>query len=190
MIYQALNYIVQELNRYLMVRFQLSDTCALLGTVLDEAGTVPEKNQNKIIVSLVNLEHETNHPYALTQQYSDKGNITQNLPYNFNLDILLLALFSNYDEALKFLSESIYFFQSKQVFTHQNAPGLDPAIEKLSLEIIKLSYHEMHSLWTALGAKYLPSVLFKTRMLSFQSGDIDSIVPVINTVAPSVNPSA
>lgn len=171
-----------------MVRFQLNDTCAVLGTVLDETGAVPEKNQNKIIVSLVNLEHETNHAYAVNQQFSKTGNLTQNLPFNFNLDILLLSLFSNYDEALKFLSESILFFQSKQVFTHQNSPGLDPAIEKLSLEIIKLSYHEMHSLWTALGAKYMPSVLFKVRMLSFQGDNINSIVPTIGNVDPDVHP--
>jgi hypothetical protein len=50
----------------------------------------------------------------------EKGNVYQkeNMPYNFNLDVLITAVFepSNYDEGLKFLSDAISFFQRKNVF--------------------------------------------------------------------------
>ena len=169
MIYSALNIVVQELNRFLMRRFQTPDTKAVLSGILDETGAVPEENQNKVILSLVNLEHETNQQYANYQSVEKGTGAVINMPYNFNLDVLVTPMFSNYQEALKFLSETIYFFQAKQVFTAENTVGLDPGLQKLAFEIVRLSHTEMHNLWTALGAKYLPSVLFRVRMLSFQS---------------------
>ena len=189
MIYTALSYVVQELNRFLMRRFLQQDTRAILSSILDETGAVPEENQNKIIVSLVNLEHETNHQYAQYQKLENGQVNAQNLPYNFNLDVLVTALFNNYGEALKFLSETVYFFQAKHLFTSENSPGLDPRIQKLSFEIIKLNYHETHSLWTALGAKYQPSVMFKVRMLSFQSNELDSLDPPISGLASDSTPT-
>jgi hypothetical protein len=147
---------------------------------LDETGAVPEENHNKIIVSLVNLDHETNQQYAQYQQLEGGKINSPNLPYNFNLDVLVTALFSNYGEALKFLSETIYFFQAKHHFTPENSPGLDPRIQKLSFEIIKLNYHETHSLWAALGAKYQPSIMFKVSMLSFQSNELNVVDPLIS----------
>lgn len=189
MIYNALNYIVQELNYYLMNHFSIQDNKAILGTIVNEAGEVLTENQNKIIISLVNLDYETNQQYAIANRYVGDKSITQNLPYNFNLDILTTALFSNYDEALKFLSQTIYFFQAKQVFNHENSPGLDPNIQKLTIEIVKINYHEMHNLWTALGTKYMPSVLFKIRMLSFQSGEIKGINTAIQDIDENINPN-
>ncbi|MFK8006928.1 MAG: DUF4255 domain-containing protein [Saprospiraceae bacterium] len=188
MIYSALNYMVEQLNLFLLNRFSVQDRKAILGSIVDESGTIPEENKNKIILSLVNLEHDTNRQYATVNQYDGNKNIQYNQPYNFNLDILITALFSNYDEALKFLSESIYFFQAKHVFTHENSPELDSQIEKLTVELIKLDYSEMQNLWTALGTKYMPSVLFKVRMLSFQSNDIKSISTAIQVVDKNINP--
>lgn len=189
MIHTALNYVVQQLNLFLMRRFSTQDSKAVLGTILNESGSVPEENQNKIILTLVNLEHETVRQYATAQRNVGASVIEQNIPYNFNLDVLTTALFNNYDEALKFLSETIYFFQAKHVFTHENSPGLDPKIDKLTFEIVKINYHEMQNLWTALGTKYMPSVLFKVRMLSFESGQIDQVDSTISGIDENTRPN-
>lgn len=171
-----------------MRKFQLMENKAILGTILNESGSVPEGNRDKVLVTLVNLEQETNYQYINFQKAGGKNNYQLNYPFNFNMDILITALFSDYNESLKFLSEAIYFFQAKNLFNHENSPGLDSRIKQLSFEVIKLSYHEAHSLWTALGAKYMPSVLFKVRMLSFQSDEIQELKTTIENVDPSVNP--
>lgn len=188
MIYKTLSYVVQELDHFLMRRFLSRESKAILSNIVDEAGAVPEGNKNKVIVTLVNLEHETNHPYALQSNVRNGLNVSQNLPYNFNMDVLVTALFNNYQEALKLLSETLYFFQAKHLFTPDNSPGLDPGIQKISFEVVKLSYHEAHSLWTALGVKYMPSVLFRVRMLSFQSDEIVKLDPLVNAIDPKLNP--
>ncbi|MEO1261776.1 MAG: DUF4255 domain-containing protein [Bacteroidota bacterium] len=189
MINSALQYVARELNRYLMRKFNLQEDKAILGSILDETGAVPEGNKDKVLVTLVNMEQETNYQYINFEKTKGNSNYQLNTPFNFNMDVLITALFSNYNEALKFLSETIYFFQSKNLFNHENSPGLDPKIQQLSFEVIKLSYHEVHSLWTALGAKYMPSVLFKVRLLSFQSDQVQQVDTTISDVGPSVNPN-
>jgi hypothetical protein len=172
MIYEALSCVAKELNAYLVEKFKVHDQKAILNAILNQDGSIPEHSLNKIVLSLLNLEHDTTVPFnpVYTNQHASKA-AQFNLPYNFNLDVLVTALFenSNYDEGLKFLSEAIYFFHGKSLFTHENTPGLDDRIDQLSLELIRLTYHQEHSLWGAMGAKYMPSVLFKIRLLSFQS---------------------
>jgi hypothetical protein len=189
MIYQALNCVTKELNEYLGTRFKLhGKSAAALNTILNQDGTIPEHNLNKIILSLINMEHETNvrfNPVYVSGDAGNKAKLIDNPPYNFNLDVLITAVFesTNYDEGLKFLSESILFFQRKNSFTPKNTPSMDSAILELNFELIKLSYHQEHSLWGALGAKYMPSVLFKIRLLSFQS-NTQTEVPLITHTGP------
>ena len=175
MIYDSLHYCTQELDRYLKFRFSVAETKAVVGKIVDESGSIPAENQNKIILSLVNLEPETNRPYTSVQRPEGAQDIQQRQPYSFNMHVLVSALFEDYGEALKMLSEAVYFFQAKQEFTHENSPGLNPAIQRLTFEFMKVEYSEMHNIWASLGARYLPSALFKVRMLSFKGGEIDGI---------------
>ena len=189
-IYQALNSVTKELNDYLIRRFMLkTQKAAVLNTILNQDGSIPEDCLNKIVVSLINLEHETSFPFSRVyiekEKVEDGFTLIENLPFNFNLDVLITAVFesSNYNEGLKFLSEAIYFFQKKNFFSKTNTPHLDSNIQELAFELVKLSYHQEHSLWGALGAKYMPSVLFKVRLLSFQDDSVED-VPAIRETAP------
>ena len=82
----------------------------------------------------------------------------------------------NYPEALKFISNTISFFQKNPVFDHQNTPELDEKIEKLTLAIENISLNDLSSLWGVLCGKYMPSVLYKVRMLTFDAVDIKESV--------------
>ena len=44
---------------------------------------------------------------------------------------------------------------------------MDPKLENLSIEIVDMSMDALSNLWSMLGAKYMPSVLYKIRMLHF-----------------------
>jgi hypothetical protein len=88
-------------------------------------------------------------------------------PLFLNLLVICAATFSgqSYPEALRFLSDAIAYFQARPVFDHQNSPGLDPRIDRLVLNIENLSNSEMHSLWSIHGGRYLPSVLYRVRLV-------------------------
>lgn len=188
MIDNALHAVAGELNAYLVKRFKVQEDKAIINTILNQDGSIPEYCMNKVILSLINLEHNSaaqrNPVYLQNKESAEQVN----QPYNFNIDLLVTALFADYHEGLKFLSETIYFFHGKPVFNHTNSPGLDPLIQQLSFELIRLTYHEAHSLWGALGAKYMPSIPFKIRMLSFQSNAIVDSIPVITASSPTTQP--
>ncbi len=72
------------------------------------------------------------------------------------------------------------FFKSLTSFS--NIPeGLD----KLHFDNEKITYHQMHSLWTAMGAKYQPSVIYKMRLVTFQGNEAAAFTPAISTISTS-----
>lgn len=127
---------------------------------------IPDKSLG---LSLVNIEEERVMKSQKCVSVDANGMVSHfNPEINLNLFLLITANFNDYDTGLKFLSGAIRFFQSKSVFTPDNTPGLDPVVKKLIVELHSLSFEQQNHLWGSLGAKFMPSVLYKVRMLSIQ----------------------
>jgi hypothetical protein len=131
-------------------------------------------------MSLVNIEEEKVMKSQKTTAVDINGLVSHiNPELKINLYLLIAAHFKKYNTGLEFLSGVIRFFQSKSVFTHQNTPALDKAIQKLIVELYTLNFEQQNHLWGALGAKYLPSVMYKIRLLSVQeSQKADEEAPI------------
>jgi hypothetical protein len=87
---------------------------------------------------------------------------------------------NNYREGLRFLSAVIYFFQGQHTFNPQNTPSLPPEVEKITVEIINLEFAVLSNIWSMLGGKYLPSIVYKFRMLNFnQYAMNEEIIPLL-----------
>jgi hypothetical protein len=150
---------------------------------VNQDGTVAIQGENKIVITLVNIEKE------ITGK-SNAGSITggtianRSSSMNINLYVLFSAYFSsnNYPEALRFLSFIIAYFQYKNVFTPSNTPKLDRAIDKLIFEMATISPEQLNNVWASLGAKYMPSVIYKMRMLTFDESIIKEFRPVVSGI--------
>lgn len=179
MLHNTLSYIASDLNKFLKRKYESPEDRVILGNIVDQNNSVPEANQNKIILTLISLEHETHVRQAIN--YIPDGNKYKKTrtPLAFNLDIMFSGFFQQYEESLKFLSDTIQFFQAKPVFNHENSPGLAEEISHLNLEVIKLSSTETYNLWASLGTKYVPSIPFKLRLIQFQSDEVQEIVSSI-----------
>ena len=170
MIDAALSLMAGQLNEHLRRRFQLGEDLAVLSNLLEQNGTLVPLVANKLVLFLAGVERDTLAHRAPGGQ--NLGMSAQQLvsgaPVYLNLLVMCAANFSgsNYPEALKFLSSAIAFFQSRQVLDQHNAPGLDARLERLVLSIENLSSSEMHSLWGIHSGRYLPSVLYRVRMVS------------------------
>ena len=112
--------------------------------------------------------------------------VVSNPPIHFNLYLMFASYFSgsNYQEGLKFISQTIGFFQGQNVFTQQNSPGLDRGIEKLVMDIYNLDITELSNLWGVLSGKYLPSVLYKVRMVSVSANAVRGQTAVVSKPDP------
>jgi hypothetical protein len=79
---------------------------------------------------------------------------------------LLFSVNMSYTESLKRLSLIIQFFQYQNVFTPLTSPSLPTGIDELILDLHTVSMQDMNNIWVILGSKYLPSVMYKMRLIT------------------------
>ncbi|HTF06231.1 MAG TPA: DUF4255 domain-containing protein [Bacteroidia bacterium] len=196
MIDLALEFLTQQVNDYLNLKnLPVSGTVPeiVLTNVAAEDGNwaIPPRTLG---LSLINIEEDRVNMDQTTTHRNMNGDVEHYNPeIKLNLYILVSANFASgdaggstgttgvYSEGLKQLSYVISFFQGKYVFTTDNSPMLDPSIKKLIVELYSSSFEQQYNFWTVVGAKYLPSVLYRVRMLVYQEHRVlDQQVPVTN----------
>ncbi len=170
MIDVALKFIASELNRYLNLKLSL-DVASKDPVVLGNISKLNEGNdsnelQEKVILSLVNIEEERMLKDPSKYSRVDDQLVQRNPKVFLNLYCLFAANKSSYNEALKYLSFVIQFFQFRNVFNHTSDPLLDKNIEKLILDLCTINFEQINHLWGTLGGKYFPSALYKVRLIT------------------------
>ncbi|MFQ3212665.1 MAG: hypothetical protein ACI9C9_000189 [Marivirga sp.] len=182
MIHNLLPVVGAELNNYLKSRFNLEEDRLILSNLMNQDGSVAIEGNNKVVCTLVNVHEETTLKSTPGTSSMGGGFGAGGSDIHINLTVMFSAFFSskNYTEALKFLSGVIYFFQDKPVFNNSNTPGLSSNIEKACFDLTTLSYHDLNSVYSMMGAKYMPSVIYKIRMLTFSSNNIEDTIPSIS----------
>jgi hypothetical protein len=169
----------ERLNEFLARGSGLSEDLVVLSQLSEQDGGASPGTLNKLVLFLVNIEKEHAAGTSPSPKTSSSGSIRRTPPAHLNLYVMLAANFggSNYPEALKMISAAVLFFQKNQVFDHNSSPGLDSRVEKLVLDIENLGRQDLANLWATQGGKYVPSVLYKVRMVSLDSRDIDALEP-------------
>ncbi len=174
MLRQALEAIKTELNTYLLAALANGSTepVVKLLNIANAEGSNGQAVTDNVIMSLVNIEEETtlkNGSMYRGQSTSTVDRINPALFLNF---YVLFAINStnetNYLNALLLLSNVLGFFQQKHMLSNENTPTLDPKIEKLIVELYSPNFEQLNHLWAMLGGKYMPSVLYKVRMLMIE----------------------
>jgi hypothetical protein len=182
MIFSALEAVTNRLNGFIRARYRNNEDLVELSNILEQDGSLTLKETNKLIVSLVNIEREPLlNGYPRHYDKSAGGRKTGAPPLSINLYLIFIALSSgqHYPNALKLLSSVIEFFQSNGVLDHQNTPQLDSSIEKLTVEMVNIDIQTLSQLWGALGCKYMPSVVYKVRMLTIDLAEIRGTIPAV-----------
>lgn len=186
MIDVALDGILDELNAYLAARFGTrGEDAAVLSGLNAANGGLDAAAQNKVVLSLASVEREHAAPTPSVHRSGDDYVRTQP-PLNLNLYLVVAAHASDYRDGLKRLSRAIGFFQARPTFTPETAPSLPPEIRKLTFEMVDLDLQQTSHLWSTLGHAYLPSVVYKVRMLTFQEGWTEERVPAVGDSSPTV----
>ncbi len=172
MINKALQFTKNVLDQHLKNRFALDESKVVLNNLIEGNGTLPLINQNKIVLSLINIEKETNKRFYGRNQKLATGNFSDVNPMDrYNLDLLVSSNFDDYGETLSYLNAVILFLQAYNTLDAGLSSAMPAGLGRLEFEIEKISYHDMHSLWTAMGAKYQPSVIYKVRLITMQANE-------------------
>lgn len=192
MINRILTALKDELNEFIKLKdpinFGLLDI-VILSNLVDQAGTLAfvsnnnNQTEHKIVITLVNVEEEK---VFKDQQYFKKTTedsiITLNPEVKIQLQVLFTAYSTSYETSLLILGFVISFFQKKSVFTNQNTPSLNGLTAKATVDLQTLTAEQNNHLWGYLGAKYMPSLVYKVSLLTFQEGQQTSEGLPIRTI--------
>lgn len=182
MIYESLACIADQMNTFFRSRLKITEDKVLLSALVNQDGSVAIQGENKILLTLVNMVRDT----GIKPAGSTGSGVTiqTSKPVCLHLYLLFSCYFTaaNYGESLRFLSFIISFFQENHVFDHANTPQLDPGINKLILEMESIDGDRLGNMWSTLGAKYMPSVLYKLRMVILNPASVREYRPVITQV--------
>jgi hypothetical protein len=191
MIDQTLEVIRKEVNNYILT--QSGNTTngdkVILTSLVDDTGKIIIP-VDSIGISLINIEEEKYFKTTglMQTQRSDTTTGFIRPPIHLNLQIMFAAHFTQYAESLKHISYILSFFQKKPVFDVDNTQALTTInVKKLILELNTINLEHLNYIWGMIGTRYLPSNIYKVRMLSVQESDIAMEVPNIQTITTSVD---
>ena len=173
MFYETLYFLQEQVNKYIdslnLNDPNVSSPVVILGNI----GTLTDeelKNTNNIILSLVNISEE----FTLKNMpnYKKEGNDTiyYNPPVFLNLFLLFTACIKKYESALIYLSHVVRFFQGKNTFTQKNSPSVLSGLEdfKIIMDIYSPTFEQSNYLWSTLGGKQHPFILYKARLIEME----------------------
>lgn len=114
--------------------------------------------------TLRNLPH-TERQTAVTRRFEP--------PVHVNLDVLVAFNMVDFETSLTVLSRTIEAFQTRRFFdATTNPPGgtvpFPVGLDRIILEMRNLSLEELNNLWRMLGGAYLPSVVYRLRLIEVQ----------------------
>jgi hypothetical protein len=182
----AIKFLSDEVNTYLKKRALNGQNfgSVIAGQIVDDNGKWAVAADN-VGLTLINIEEERLLQTQLPERVYINGNhIVMPPELKLNLTVLFHIRYTNgnYEQSLRFLSSVLTFFQAHPSFTADAYPGLDPNIEKLTVEMLSLSTEQLNQIWAYLGSKYLPSVAYRVRMIVLQDAEALGIAKPITTV--------
>ncbi|MBK9337284.1 MAG: DUF4255 domain-containing protein [Lewinellaceae bacterium] len=178
MIKETVEYLANELNRVL--NNGNNDPMYVLDNVarLDlDSSAASSGNRDKVLLTVVNIEEEKtlkNDPFYVRRNDPQEGiQIDKRNPTIYINLYLLVSCSAEYGTALDRIGTVLEYLQGKNVFTADTAdPGdqYPEKVEKIILDLFSLNFEQVNHLWGVLGGKYVPSVLYKLRLLPIHYG--------------------
>ncbi len=183
MIHDVFKAIQGDINRFLKSKHNISEDKVVVSSLMNADGSVAVQEPDKIVLSLINIEMDRTQSNIGSYKKMPRGGFVKDKPpVNVNLTVLFAAYFTteNYLEGLKFIASVIAYFQSNSgLLTPQNLPALNGVAEKLQAELLSPDSREVSNMWSQIGAKYLPSAIYKVRTLPIKHELPTTPTPII-----------
>lgn len=187
MIDRAMGFVVETLNGFLEDRHISDEAIAELSSLTTLEGDAPKNINNKIVVTVLNIEREaaaiTSSPMPL-RQTNEGGYVRAPQDLALNIYAMVSASFDDrYRDGLRVLSGALGFFQSNPIITPASHPNLPKGIQQLAFKMVNLDLQTLGHVWGVLGGRYMPSALYKIRLVTIDDAWLAELVPEITGVA-------
>lgn len=180
MIDTTLSFLADEVNAHLVKRTGAELGAVNVGALCDDRGlwTQPVDTTR---LTLFQIEEER----AMRQQMPGRtmiGGHEVMPPLELNLVLLFAGRFQQYDQALRTLFQILTFFQARPLFTPASSPGLPKGVERVAMDLLSYAPDQMNQMWACIGAKHLPSVVYRLRMALLQDLEPTGTVAPITVI--------
>jgi hypothetical protein len=179
MINEALNYTKDKLNVFLGA---VPDTAVLGNIAFAQDSTDGASMTSKVVLSLINVEQDRMSQDPLPYRHQGSNVFIRQPAVHLNLYLLFTANYEKYADALIALDKVVEFFQFQRYFGSDNAPDLPAGLDRLIFDMFSVDLDLVHHLWSMLGSKYIPSVVYKMRMVAIQHVERDVPAPIITEI--------
>ncbi|MEP7109464.1 MAG: DUF4255 domain-containing protein [Ferruginibacter sp.] len=170
MIFETVDFLSKEVNKFLDLKLgKLPEDRLEFGNVsraLDDSSNSDPVITDKAILSLVNIEEDRVAKQQENYFKSDTTTVYRNPPLFLNLYLLFSVNKPDYQKSLEIIGTIMQFFQYQNVFTPLTHPGLSQKIQRIIVDLYTLNFEQVNHLWSTLGGKYLPSVMYKVRQIT------------------------
>ena len=182
----VLNFFAGEVNAYLKARTGIDADAVSLSAIVDENGKYAIANDS-IGINIINIEEECVHKEQLPQStYRSGQNVMLEPRLNLNLSVMFAANYKHYDQALKYISYVMTYFQAHRLFVPADYASLDQSLKRVVVELQRLNYDQLNQVWAYIGAKQLPSVIYRVRMVGIQDQAASEVGPPIYSIDTKV----
>ncbi|MCG9910672.1 MAG: DUF4255 domain-containing protein [Flavobacteriales bacterium] len=177
MIYETLNFLKEQLNNYYTILHTENETILPLPVLLENIAIIKEEQHDgseNIYITLVNLSEESTLKNLPNYRNERGSTVYENPPVFLNMFILFTSCFGGaYDKSLMHLSHLVEFFQHKNIFTHKNSSTSTFHAEefKIIMDLYTPTFEQANYLWSTLGGKQFPYVLYKLRLTEVKRKD-------------------
>jgi hypothetical protein len=203
MLRTTFEFLSDELNAYIKRKDSTNfgnEDVVVVSSLMNPDGTFAVSTEgsdvSKVILTLINLEEDriADSQYNY-QKVNDRIQVI-NPPVNINAFVLFSVFANNYSTALRLLSYVMAFFQGRQVFDNDQYPQINAKVDadkpwqkvgRLLVTFHSTTFEQQNNLWAALGAKYMPNVIYKIRTISFVDSEPKMETPPITEITISDN---
>lgn len=185
MIDLAMEFIRDELNKDIVSRIPMgaSDRVVISNVVQQEegdGGNLSDLKDDRMLLSLIHLEEDRIFKDQSRAAITTEGTVRYREPdIRLNVYLIFSAHFGHYLTGIKHLSATISFFQANNVFDTTQYPSMNPLLKRVVMDLHSFSLDQNFQFWQSLGGKFLPSVMYKMRLLVFQEEFLQSQGPPI-----------
>ena len=119
---------------------------------------------NSIIATLVSIEEEAVLKNNYPQRQVGSSFVSEKSAVFVNIYVLFSANYENYRTGLEVMGHVVNFFQARRTFSFTSENENLKAV----FNLYNIGFENLNNLWTVLGGRYMPSVIYKARVLKYQ----------------------
>lgn len=180
MIGASLQFLAMQLNLHLRRIMSIREDLVVVSRMIENDGKECEGAINKLNIFLVNMERDCMmQSLAVPELRGDRAVVPSKKVF-LNLHFVIAANFKggNYVDSLRYLSRAVAFFMDHSFFERTSSPDMPEGLEKIALDMESLNMQELNNLWGTIGAKYVPSVVYRLKTVAL-SGNYSYYQPYV-----------